>query len=68
MRLPLFVFHIGISHSLYRNTRRGFLFSFDCRVAKLVGRDDPIAPPTRNEGWPCSREVKRNEGERIVCL
>lgn len=23
-RLPLFVFHIGISHSLYRDTKRGF--------------------------------------------
>ena len=47
----------GNLYSLLRNTERGFLFVFDCRVAKLVGRDDPIAPPTRNENKPGSPSV-----------
>ena len=36
MRLPLFVFHIGISHSLYRDTERGFLFVSDRRVVAEI--------------------------------
>lgn len=28
----------------------------------MVGHDDPIAPPTLNEDWPDSCEVKRYEG------
>jgi len=30
----------------------------------MVGRDVPIAPPTRNEDWPGSCEVKQNMGEK----
>lgn len=58
-------FHQGNSYSLNKDTKRGFFMS-SIRVrpahGKMVERDGPIAPPTRNEDWPCSCEVNRNEG------
>ena len=64
-RLPLFVFHIGISHSLYRDTKRGVRMPSnrvsDCRASRA----------TRNEDWPDSPTVKQNEGtekQKMFCM
>ena len=42
--LPLFVFPKRQSHGLQRDTKGGFLFSFDCRVVELQARHLATAP------------------------
>ena len=62
MRSPLFVFPSRQFSQPHLRHEERLSFSFDCRAAEMVGRDDPIAPPTRNENEPDSLPVKQQQG------
>lgn len=62
MRLPLFVFPFRHPTASRETRREAFFFRSIVEWRKWAAC--PTPPPTRNEDWPGSCEVKRNKGSK----